>query len=340
VIAGEGGTVSAGFWNCHVHFTERKWRRSGRSPAAELNGYLRDMLTSRGFTTVVDTGSNPRVTGELRRRVDSGEVPGPRIFTSGVPLYPPRGIPYYVRPEIPFWIRPLVPQPSSESAARRAVERNVAHGAEVVKLFTGSYVQRGVVKPMPEPVARAAVEAAHAHHRLVFSHASNLEGCRVAARAGVDILAHPPDLTEGVDDGFLRELVVRGMSIIPTLQMFEVTVSADPGKYLEPIYSVVRRFRALGGNLLFGTDVGYMHDYSTEKEFRALEKSGVERREILRMLTLGPAERFGVDHETGSLSPGKRADLVLLDGDPLEDASAFSRVRVTVRAGNAVFTAH
>lgn len=337
VITGRGSTVTAGFWNAHVHFTEPKWNAPARTPPATLESHLREMLTSRGFSTVVDTGSDPRVTLVLRERIRSGAVVGPTIYTAGTGLYPPRGIPYYLRESIPFWWVPFIPQPSTPSAAERVVERSVARGVDLVKLFTGSYVARGRVKPMPAAVAAAAVRAAHRHGRLVFSHPSNLEGTQVAVDAGVDVLAHPPDTATGVDSSLLQRAVDRRMAMIPTLKMFETTVSADDA-YLGPIRNVLREFRSLGGQVLFGTDVGYMTDYSTDGEFRALARAGFDASAILRSLTTAPAERFGVGAATGTITPGKSADLVVLDGDPLEDVAAFGRVRATVRRGQLVWS--
>ena len=336
VIPGEGRVVTAGFWNAHVHFTEAKWRAAARQPPDRLNGALREMLTRRGFSTVVDTGSDPRVTFALRRRIESNELLGPTIYTAGPSLFPPRGIPYYLRDTLPFWVRGFVPQPSTPRAAGRIVERNIARGADLLKLFTGSYVARGKVTTMPEPVARAATGVAHQHGQLVYSHPSNLEGTRIAIRSGVDILAHPPDTTEGIDAGVLREMVDRRMAMTPTLKMFADTASARP-EYLDPIYEVVRQFHALGGQLLFGTDVGYMTDYSTEDEFRALARAGVDARSVLRMLTTSPAERFGVAKETGSVTVGRSADLVVLEGDPIEDILSFARVSATLRAGHVLY---
>ena len=80
VIPVEGRVVTAGFWNAHVHFTETKWRSSARGTPGLLNGLLRDMFTSRGFTTVVDTGSDPRFTLRVRQRIETDEVLGPRIL--------------------------------------------------------------------------------------------------------------------------------------------------------------------------------------------------------------------------------------------------------------------
>jgi imidazolonepropionase-like amidohydrolase len=337
VISGEHRVLTAGFWNAHVHFTEAKWRSVARTSPATLNTQLREMLTSRGFTTVVDAGSDPRVTFRLRRRIEVMELLGPSIYTAGPSVFPPRGIPYYLRDTLPFWLRGFVPQPSTARAAARITERNIARGADLLKLFTGSYVARGKVATMPEPIARAAAAVAHAHGQIVYSHASNLEGTRIAIRSGVDVLAHPPDTTEGINRSILRQMVDHRMAMIPTLKMFADTASARP-EYLNPIYDVVGQFRALGGPLLFGTDVGYLTDYSTEDEFRALARSGLDALSVLRMLTTTPAERFGVGKDAGTIAVGKRADLVLLDGDPRDDILAFARIVATVRAGRVVYS--
>jgi imidazolonepropionase-like amidohydrolase len=88
---------------------------------------------------------------------------------------------------------------------------------------------------------------------------------------------------------------------------------------------------------MFGTDVGYMEDYSTADEFRALAESGLNFRDILRMLTVAPAARFGVAAKLGTITSGKMADLVVLDGDPASAVTAFSRVRFTIRTGRVIY---
>ncbi len=335
VIACENCSLLAGFWNTHVHFTEPKWNWSDWKPADTLNAQLADMLTSRGFTSVVDLGSNPLVTLPLRRRIESGNLLGPSIYTAGAALYPPKGIPYYLH-SLPWFLRWSMPQPRDAAEAAAAVSRNNLRGSDVLKLFTGSYVARGVVKPMPLPVAQSAVDTAHLYGQVVFAHPSNLEGARIAIASGVDVLAHAPDTTEGVDEGVIREMVKRKMAMIPTLKMFATTVTTNPA-YLQPIYDIVRRFRDAGGQLLFGTDVGYMTDYDTSDEIRALQKCGLSAREILQMLTTAPAQRMGAADSRGTIAPGKWADLVVVDGDPMQDAVNFSRVRATVRLGRVVY---
>jgi imidazolonepropionase-like amidohydrolase len=325
-------TVAAGFWNAHVHFTEEKWAYAAWKGKATLDEQLTDMLTRRGFTTVVDAGSDPRRTISLRRRIESGELLGPAIYTAASSIFPPGGIPYYLRNALPSFVLWMLPQPAGPEAAARTVERNVSSGADLTKLFTGSRVERGKVLPMSVPIAAAAVEAAHRHGQLVYSHASNLAGTEVAIRSGVDVLAHAPDSTDGIDAALLRAMADRKMAMIPTLKMFATTVTSAPG-FMRPILEEVREFHRLGGQLLFGTDVGYMTDYRTEDEFRLLAEAGVDAPEILRMLTSGPARRFGVAGQKGSIVPGASADFVLLDGNPLEDLGAFSRVVATVRSG-------
>ena len=328
--------IMAGFWNSHVHFTESKWSMANWNSAVELNAHLTDMLTSRGFTTVVDTGSNPINTLPIRRRIESGELSGPLIYTAGRALYPPHGVPYYIRENAPSWLLFLMPQPDTPQQAVKIVQSNLNDGSDITKLFTGSWIAHGKVLPMPLDIAKAAVERTHLNGRLVFSHPSNVAGTKVAIESGVDVLAHAPDSAEGVDRTLLATVVHQNMAMIPTLKMFATTVSTDPA-YLEPIYAEVRQFHELGGQLIFGTDVGYMRDYATQDEFAALGKCGLSSMDILAMLTTNPANRFGVSNIKGTVTVGKLADLTILDADPGNDVMAFSQVRMTIRSGKVIY---
>jgi imidazolonepropionase-like amidohydrolase len=336
VIPCDHCVVTAGFWNAHVHFTEGKWANADWQPAAKLNVQLADMLTSRGFTTVVDVGSNLRDTIPIRRRIEAGELLGPKIYTAGSAQYPPNGIPYYLKGTLPWFILKLMPQPATPEEAAKIEERNIAEGADVLKLFTGSYIARGKVLPMPEANARAAVEVAHAHGQLAFAHPSDLAGTLVAMNSGVEVLAHAPSSPEGIDAKLLQTIVAKHMAMVPTLKMFATTASKDPA-FLDPIYAEVRQFHADDGQLIFGTDVGYMTDYSIEDEFRALEQSGLNAIDILRMLTTAPAERFGVADQKGTIAAGKQADLVVLSADPASDVTNFAKVQRTVRGGRVIY---
>lgn len=329
--------VTAGFWNAHVHLTEAKWAGAERAPAGQLAAQLADMFGRRGFTTVVDLGSNLRDTIPLRRRIEHGEIPGPRIYTAGGAQYPPHGIPYYLREDLAGWLLWFLAQPDTPEEAAAIEARNMANGADLLKLFTGSYVERGQVLPMPLANAQAAVTQAHQHGQLAFAHESDARGVRIALASGVDVLAHAADSTVGVDDALLQALVAHHVAMIPTLKMFETTVTRNPA-YIDPILAQVRRFHALGGELLFGTDVGYMRDYDTTGEFQALVRCGLSGRDILRMLTQAPAARFH-DPGGGALQVGQAADLTVLAGDPLGDPVEFAAVLYTVRNGRLIWRA-
>lgn len=332
IVACDRCVVTAGFWNMHVHFTEPKWSMANWKSAATLNPQLADMLLSRGFTTVADLASNPADTFALRRRIEKGELKGPYIYTAGVPLYPPHGVPYYVRETAPKWMSALMRQPDTPEEATREVRGNLASGADLTKLFTGSWVRRGQVLPMPLNIATAAVTETHLNGKLVFAHPSNLAGMQVAIASGVDVLAHAADDTEGVDAALLQSAIKKNMAMIPTLKMFARTVRAD-SDYMDPICWEVNQFHQLGGTLLFGTDVGYMTDYSTELEFVELGKSGLDWKTVLAMLTTNPAARMGVSASKGTIATGKLADLTILSADPATDLTNFSRVQAVVRSG-------
>jgi imidazolonepropionase-like amidohydrolase len=328
--------VTAGFWNAHVHFTEPKWSNANWKSAATLNPQLADMFLSRGFTTVIDLGSNPADTFSIRRRIEKGELTGPYIYTAGTALYPPHGIPFYLRETLPRWILMLLPQPETPEDATRIVRRNLAAGADVTKLFTGSWVERGHVLPMPLPIAKAAVTESHLNRKLVFAHPSNLAGVQIAIDSGVDVLAHAADDTRGLDAKLLQSAISKNMAMIPTLKMFSATERVVPN-FMDPICAEVGQFHRLGGTLIFGTDVGYMTDYTTEGEFTELGKSGLDWKTVLAMLTTNPVARMGVSASKGTIAPGKLADLTILDADPATDLANFSRVHAVVRSGKVVW---
>jgi imidazolonepropionase-like amidohydrolase len=328
--------VTAGFWNVHVHFTEPKWSGAQFQPDAKLNAQLADMFLSRGFTTVVDTGSNPGDTFDIRRRIELGQLTGPYIYTAGTALYPPHGIPFYIRESTPKWLQSLMPQPETPAEAQHIVRENLHSGSDITKLFTGSWVQRGHVLPMPLEIAKAAVETTHLNGKIVFAHPSNLAGIQVAIDAGVDVLAHAADDTRGVTPELLASAIHHNMAMSPALKMFTTTVTTDP-HYMDPIYAEVRTFHSLGGTLLFGTDVGYMTDYTTEGEFEALGKSGLDWKDILAMLTTNPAARLGQSDRKGTITPGKLADITILSADPADNLTNFSHIQTVIRSGAVIW---
>jgi imidazolonepropionase-like amidohydrolase len=329
-ISCQGCVVLAGFWNAHVHFMEPKWNDAANQPAEKLARQMSEMLTHSGFTTVVDTGSDRENTIALRRRVESGEVLGPRIFTAGFPIFPAHALPYYLA-GLPAELKAKMAQPETAADAVTVVDKNRAAGCDIVKLFTGSIVSPDHITPMQVAIARAAVDEAHRHGQLVFSHPSNLEGTKVAIDA-VDVLAHTPELTSGIDEAMLRRMIAQHMTIIPTLKLF----SRDDD--IANIRGLDYRFHQLGGRLVYGTDTGFLPDYDQSEEFRQLMQAGVGFREVLAMLTTAPVDLFHRSQREGKVMPGMRGDLTILSEDPASGhPEAFTKVRYTIRGGNVIW---
>jgi imidazolonepropionase-like amidohydrolase len=328
----KGAVITAAFQNSHVHFTEPKWTDAAKQPAEKLTKQLSGMFVRYGFTTVVDTGSFLLNTVAIRKRIASGEVAGPRILTAGTPLYPPDGIPYYLS-DLPPEIRKIIPQPATPAAAIGFVNDDLAGGADIIKLFTGSWIARGKVKPMPVDVAIAAVEEAHKHGKLVFTHPSNVAGLEVALAAHVDVLAHSIEDMRGWNNSYLTRMKAANMALIPTLKLF----GSDDD--LPGILDEVGSYQRMGGQILFGTDVGFLPDYDPSNEYSLMSRAGLTPMQILASLTTAPAERFGVSDKRGRLTAGMQADLVVFSADPATDATNFAKVRYTVRGGRIVYSA-
>jgi imidazolonepropionase-like amidohydrolase len=324
--------VVAGFQNSHVHFSEPHWIGAATQPAAKLTSQLRTMLSAYGFTTVVDTGSLLTDTVAVRRRIEVGEVQGSRIITAGLPLYPPNGVPYYLRDgSVPPDLLKLLPQPSTAGEARAIVRQNISGGADIIKLFTGSWVTNGRVLPMPSDIAAAAVREAHQQGHLVFTHASSLSGLEVALDAGVDIIAHALDDTRGLTPAHFQRMKRQKVALIPTLTLFADSFNKDA------IFHEVAEYKALGGDILFGTDVGYHQMYNPRLEYESLSKAGLSWREILGSLTTTPARRFKEGNRRGQIARGMQGDLVVLSSDPARGSTAFSDVRYTIRDGRVIY---
>ncbi len=328
----KGAAITAAFQNSHVHFTEPKWTDAAKQPAEKLTAQLSDMFVRYGFTTVVDTGSFLLNTVAIRKRIASGEVAGPRILTAGTPLYPPDGIPYYLS-DLPPEIRKIIPQPATPAAAIGFVDGDLAGGADIIKLFTGSWIARGKVKPMPVDVATAAVKEAHKHGKLVFTHPSNVAGLEVALAAHVDVLAHSIEDMRGWNNSYLTQMKAANMTLIPTLKLF----GSDDD--LPGILDEVGSYQRMGGQILFGTDVGYLPDYDPSNEYSLMSRAGLTPMQILASLTTASAERLGESDKRGRISAGMPADIVVLSADPATDATNFAKVRYTVRDGRVVYSA-
>lgn len=339
-----GGVLMAGFQNSHVHFIEPRWEDAAHKPAAELNQSFEEMLTKYGFTTVFDTASDQANTVALRARIKKGDVRGPHIFTVGLALFPPDGIPSYIS-HLPPRLLARLYQPRTAEEARAAVRANIAAGADGTKLFLHTSPRENVVKRMSADVARAAVEETHARGKLVMAHPTSLEAIRLALDVGVDVLVHTTLGEESAwDTATVERMKSARMSVIPTFKLwvYELKKEDAPASVVDTLVDATLRelesFNAVQGQVLFGTDVGYMHDYDPTDEYLLMAKAGMTPAQILESLTVAPAARWQQKRQ-GQIAKGFAADLVMLAANPFDDVSNFANVKCVLRAGTPIYSA-
>lgn len=337
------GVVVAGFQNSHVHFIEPRFRDAAHLPAAQLSRDLEDMLTKWGFTTVFDVTSDQQNTFALRKRIESGEVRGPRIRTVGLAIFPVDGLPSYIN-DLPADVLARLHQPKSADEARADVRANLAAGTDGTKLFMQTSPAQDVIRGLKPDVARAAVEETHAQGKPVFAHPTSLPGLGLAIDSGVDIIAHTTlGEREPWDADVVRYMVAKHVAVIPTFKLwyYELAKEAVPADVSDQLVGAtldeLRAFRAAGGKVLFGTDVGYMHSYDTTQEFELMAKAGMSADDILASLTTAPAARWH-DKDLGRVEKGYQADLVVLGGDPADDVKNFANVRCVFRGGELIYS--
>lgn len=339
------GVVVAGFQNSHVHLMGPGFDASAGKTAAELGSALDSMLTRYGVTTIFDTGSDLANTVAIRSRIEAGEVRGPRILTAGWPIYPTDGIPFYLN-DLPKTVLDQLKQPRDAAAARAGVADNFAGGADGTKLFMVTSPGQNVVRTLAPDIARAAVNATHARGKLVLAHPTSIAGIRLALDAGVDVVVHTT-LGESApwDAKLTGEMIAKEMSVIPTLKLwsYELAKQSVPQPVVDRLVAAtlaeLRAFADAGGQILFGTDVGYMHEFDPTDEYVLMAKAGLTPAQILASLTTAPAKRWKEDKRRGRVEPGFDADLVVLGGDPFDDVKNFSQVRCVFRAGEQIYPA-
>ena len=220
------------------------------------------------------------------------------------------------------------------------VRDHLRKGSDGIKLFTGSYQGGDQVANLPLPIAQAAVTEAHQHGVPVFSHPQNVKGLEIASDSGVDVLAHTVPQSPPWTPELCERLKKSHIALIPTLTLFDYEArdsTADEREHwVAGMVAELRAYSQAGGDIFFGTDIGYTDRYDTTLEFALMSRAGMSSMQILASLTTNPARRFG---QRGRIETNAPADLTVLDGDPGKDPSAFSRVRYTIRKGKVIYKA-
>lgn len=344
-----GLTIAAGFWNSHVHFLERKWSDAATLPASGLGQQLQAMITQFGFTSVFDTWSMWENTRRLRERIDSGEIAGPSIRSTGQAMFP-KGVAATSQAEMvtqATWgalgFMPLeriqIPRVAAASEAVVAARKLLDEGADGLKLYAVTPGRNGVA--MPDGVIRALVNEGHSRGKPVFAHPTSAAGLMASVQAGVDVLAHTTPQSGPWDESILAAMRQARVALIPTLTLWRYELRHEGISLADGLEEIavgqLRAWVRAGGEVLFGTDVGYMTEYDPTEEYALMAKAGMTFRQILASLTTAPAERFGASKQLGRIVPGLAADLTILRNDLSKDIQAFAAVEYTIRDGKVIY---
>ena len=280
-----------------------------------------------GVTTVRDLGTKYAAAIAVRDAVNKGWVAGPRIFSAGKLVCMTGGHGWFIGHET-----------DGPDEMRKTIRQNLKRGADCIKVIaTGGVLSPGVEVGSsqldPDELA-AAVKEAHKADRRVAAHAIGNEGIKNALRAGVDTIEHGCYL----DDEAIKLFKKTGATFVPTLcaphflheHLDEVPAYAR--RKTEQVYeahraSFKRALRA-GVTIAAGTDAGtpFNRHELFATELALMTALGMEPEQALHAATAGAARAAGLENETGTLTEGKSADLILVDGDPRKDIKATARV--------------
>ncbi len=350
-------TVLPGFIDAHTHLTgpvlgEPGWdNASVRETAADaaLRGALHARQTlNAGFTTVRDVGARGFADVALRDAIDAGRVPGPRMQVAAHALGITGGHcdTNGLVPELEAMFGPQTGQADGPETIRRAIRYQVKFGADVIKICaTGGVLSEGDSVGVQQYTAqelRAVVDAAHMVQRRVAAHAHGNEGIKAAVRAGVNSIEHGSIL----DDEAIRLMVEHGTYLVPTLMAAEAVERmvelgsltgerADKATAIAPLMRRSFRAAVAGGVLVaLGTDAGVMpHGRNGHELTLMVEIGGMSPMQAILAGTRNAADLLGWSNQVGTIEPGRYADLVGVEGNPLDDIRALEDVAFVMKGG-------
>ncbi len=348
--------VLPGLIDSHVHLTSELGPRgkisvvedSDADTALVAAGYAKKNLMA-GFTTVRDVGARgDDAIFALRDGVARGDVIGPRIFASGHTISPTggHGQRHGYRNDV-FHVIKASGVCDGVAECRKAVREQVRRTADHIKLVsTGGVLSEtaaGTGQQFFDDELKAIMDTAHAMGRKVTAHAHGADGVNAALRAGVDSIEHG---TFSNNESF-RLFKRNDAYLVPTI-LAGVTVAEladDPDSFLPPpvrakakqvgpqILDMTRAAHAAGVKIAFGTDTGVSKHGDNARELSLLVQAGMTPMEAIRSATVIAAEHLGHYDKFGSIETGKFADIIAVDGDPLEDVAELEDVDFVMKEG-------
>ncbi|HYL61641.1 MAG TPA: amidohydrolase family protein [Candidatus Methylomirabilis sp.] len=345
-------TVLPGLIDCHTHLMARipdtpdgyTLNLATKSQAFRaLEGAFDARLTlNAGFTTVRDVESEGSGYADvaLRDAINQGLAEGPRM------LIATRGIASVGQYE-PFGISPdLIDFPtgaqmvSGVEEARRAVREQIGHGADLIKVYADWQHPTLTVEEI-----RVIVEEAHRQGLKVAAHATTPEGIRNAVTAGVDSIEHG----HRADRQDLELMKAKGTFLVPTVGVIDALVEKSKNEQLSPeqikardaflqgIQQVIQQAMSLGVKIASGFDADSPdRQGKNADELLALTKRGMPPLDAIRAATTNATELLGWQDRVGTLEPGKYADLIAVEGDPLTDITLLQHVKFVMKGGQVI----
>ena len=361
VIDASRNTVMPGLMDMHVHLCYWGSERDQIRYEFDTPPTLMALKAARaaqqtleaGFTTVRDAGAFNDCVISTRKAVELGIIPGPRILTAGVWITQTGG------PCDTDWPSHLPTEVFHNAAAdgvegvRKAVRERFRAGSDFIKIFTtGDVYSRGSgpdTRRYTIEEIRTVVDEAHAVGRKVAAHAEGVEGIKNAARAGVDTIEHGIYL----DDEACQIMKRNNIILVPTLVVLRniVAEGIEAGMLPEAVRKAeqaaaaheagFRRAHEAGVRIATGSDafMGICRHGENARELEAMVEAGLTPMEAIVASTRTGAEALGLEKELGTVEVGKMADIIIVDGDPLQDVGILQdakKIRIVMKAGHMV----
>jgi len=351
-------TVLPGLIDSHVHLDSDRAGNEGfladftdsvalRSHEAAWNA--RKTLEA-GFTTVRNLGSTDGVTIGLRDAINRGWATGPRIVDAGNSISATTGhmdAALGVKEELHDELRAAGNLCDSPEACRQAVRRQIALGADVIKIATtggvNSRIGLGLGAQLFEDEARALIDTAHLYGKKVAVHAHGADGMNLALRLGADSIEHGTLM----DAESIRLFKASRAFYVPTLSTvngYLERIRENPNAYAPEVREKIdwriqvtglslRRAHQAGVRIAFGTDAGVSKHGRNADEFLLMVQHGMRPMEAIQAATANAAELLGLAGQIGTIEPGKSADLIAVAGDPLADIGVLRNVGFVMARG-------
>lgn len=351
-------TVLPGLMDMHTHLADEA---QTADPGAPLKSTpARDAFTGAknardtvraGFTTVRDVGTYRGFSDvALRDAIAAGKIPGPRMFVAGAYVTIPGGGGEITGlPEgtvVPDEFRRGVAQ--GEPQVRQKVDALLDGGADFIKIIATGAVLAAGTEPgeseYSEAELRAAVDEAARRHAFVAAHAHGAEGIRNAVRAGARSIEHG----SLIDDEGIALMQRHGTWLVADIYNgdFIDTVGRAQGwsqeilrKNIETTETQRAGFRkavAAGVNIAYGTDSGVYPHGDNARQFAYMVRYGMTPMQAIQSATIRSAQLLGQEKTLGSIAPGKFADLVAVEGDPIADIEVLRDVKSVLKDGRRV----